>query len=388
VPSDAASSSFRSGQRFGRLLLVLNDPIDLHANRLALVSGARAAGWDVHVAGPDEPAAERIRADGWPYHAVAIDRLGMSPRRELAAVGSLAALYRRLRPSVVHLRAVKPILAGGLAAAIGPQAGLISHFCGLGQLFTDQSAATRVRRAVLWPLLRRSLTLPRQRVVVQNASDGERLLRAGLVDPRRLRLIPGSGVDCRRFRPGGNPSGPVTVVLPARLLHAKGLVEFAAAGRRLRAQGQDVRLVVFGPAVERNPDAIPAAVVRAWEAEGWLRWAGPTEDMAAVYATAHIVCLPSWREGLPKALLEAAACGLPVITTDVPGCRDAVDDGSTGLLVPVRDPLALAGAIATLAGDPGLRARFGAAGRLRAEQRFAEPRIVEAFLTLYRELEA
>lgn len=369
-----------------RLLLVLNDPADFHANRVGLARAARQAGWDVHVAAPDEPAGQTIAADGWPFHPVALDRLGMAPDREAAAVLSIARLVRRLRPSVLHLRAVKPILAGGLATMLAPPCGVISHLCGLGYLFTGARPAQRLLRLALRPALRAALSRPQQRVVVQNADDADTLLCAGLVEPGRLTLIPGSGVDCERFRPAPAPPGPFTVVLPARLLRAKGIAEFAEAGRRLAERGAAVRLELVGPAVEGNRDAIPEAQLRAWQAAGWLTWSGPAADMRAVYARAHAVCLPSWREGLPQALLEGAACGLPLIASDAPGCRQAVAAGRTGLLVPLRDPAALAAAIARLAGDPQLCRRLGEAARQRASAEFSVERITAAFLTLYDEV--
>jgi glycosyltransferase involved in cell wall biosynthesis len=366
-----------------RLLLALNDPADFHANRVALARAARQAGWDVHVAAPDEPSAAAISADGWPFHPLALDRLGMALHREAAAVLSIARLIRSLRPAVLHLRAVKPILSGGLAAKLAPPCGVVSHFCGLGYIFTGDRPARRLLRLALRPAFRAALSLPNQRVVVQNADDAGVLLRANLVDPRRLIRIPGSGVDCQRFRPGVRPPGPFTVVLPARLLRAKGIAEFAQAGRILAADGIPIRLEVVGGDAGANPDAISLERMHEWRRQGWLDWEGPAADMGPVYARAHAVCLPSWREGLPKALLEGAACGLPLIATDVPGCREVVADGATGLLVPPQDPDALAGAIRRLASDAALQTRLGDAARRRAEAEFALERVNAAFLDAY-----
>jgi glycosyltransferase involved in cell wall biosynthesis len=281
---------------------------------------------------------------------------------------------------------VKPILAGGLATLLAPSCGVVSHFCGLGYLFTGTRPAQRLLRLALRPALRAALSRPHQRVVVQNADDADSLLRAGLVEPGRLALIQGSGVDCERFHPTPTPPGPFTVVLPARLLRAKGIAEFAKAGRLLAERGAPIRLELVGPAVEGNRDAVPGAQLQAWQDAGWLTWSGPVADMRAVYARAHAVCLPSWREGLPQALLEGAACGLPLIASDAPGCRQAVADGRTGLLVPLRDPAALAAAIAGLANDPQRCRRLGEAARLRAIAEFTVERVAAAFLTLYEEV--
>jgi glycosyltransferase involved in cell wall biosynthesis len=203
-----------------------------------------------------------------------------------------------------------------------------------------------------------------------------------------VRLIPGSGVDCARFAPGERhrADGPLRVLLPARLLWDKGVAEFVDAARALRAQGRRIKFLLAGTPDPGNPAAVPEATVRAWVAEGTVQWLGHVDDMPALLRGVDVVALPSYREGLPKGLIEAAACALPLVTTDVPGCRHVVTDGVEGLLVPPRDAPALARAIARLDDDPALRARLGTAARTRALAEFDESIVVGRTLEVYREL--
>lgn len=369
-----------------RLLLVLNDPVDFRLHRAPLVHAAVADGWEVHVAAPDEPAAADIRAAGLPFHALPIDRQGANPARDLRAALALAGLCRRLQPDVLHLRAVKAILCGGLAMRFcRRRPATVAHFCGLGWLFTGGGLRRRVLRSVAGHAMRAATRGRRSAAVTQTTADAATLLAHGLAEPSRLQVIAGSGVDCTRFVPAPEPDGPFTAVLPARLLASKGVPEFAAAARLLRGSG--IRLVLVGGTSPGNPDAIPEAQVRAWVADGDLEWRGHCEDMPAVLAGAHAVCFPSYYgEGVPKAVLEAAAAGRALVVADIPGSRAVVEDGVSGLVVPPRDPVALAAALRRLADDPALRRRCAAAARQRAEREFALPVVVGAFLGLYRRL--
>ncbi|WP_333843179.1 glycosyltransferase family 4 protein, partial [Pelomicrobium sp.] len=218
-------------------------------------------------------------------------------------------------------------------------------------------------------------------VIVQNPDDAAAVRRLG-VTPERIRLISGAGVDGELFSPRPEPDGAPVVMLASRLLWDKGVGEFVEAARRLAGRG---RFVLVGAPDPDNPASVSEADLRGWVSEGVVEWWGAREDMPAVLNQAHIVCLPSYREGLPKVLLEAMACGRPVIATDAPGCRDCVRDGDNGLLVPIRDAGALAGAIARLLDDPALRRRMGERGRERAVEEFSQERVIAATLAVYRE---
>jgi glycosyltransferase involved in cell wall biosynthesis len=226
----------------------------------------------------------------------------------------------------------------------------------------------------------------RTRAIIQNAENMETLIAAGIVPRERAVLIRGSGVDTERFAPAPEPPGPPTILFASRLLWSKGLGELVEAARLMRQRGIDARLMVVGSPDRENPECVTETVIRGWEAEGMIEWLGEREDMPSVFRQAHIVALPSWDEGAPKVLLEAAASGRAIVTTDIPGCRQIVRDGVNGFLVPTRDPIALARALTELISQPALRARMAAAGRAVALSEFDESIIVEQTLAVYRDL--
>jgi glycosyltransferase involved in cell wall biosynthesis len=224
-------------------------------------------------------------------------------------------------------------------------------------------------------------------VVVQNESDRTELIRRRLARPGQIRLMKGAGVDLSVFLPRAEPEGVPIAAFAGRLLWDKGVGAFVEAARELRHRGVAARFVLIGEPDADNPSAISGATLEEWGREGIVECWGRQKDMPAALALIHVLCLPStYGEGVPKILLEAAACGRPVITTDWPGCRDAVEDGKTGLLVPPGDPTALANALNRLLTDASLRRRLGGAARALAEREFDVQKVVEATLALYAEL--
>jgi glycosyltransferase involved in cell wall biosynthesis len=220
-------------------------------------------------------------------------------------------------------------------------------------------------------------------VIFQNPDDRAAFLESHLVDPKKVTLIRGSGVDIRRFSPRPEPPGIPLVVLPARLLWDKGVGEFVTAARMLQTEGLHVRFALVGDGDDENPASVSASQLRAWENGGVIEWWGWQENMQDVYAQAAIVCLPSYREGLPKTLIEAAACGRPIITSDVPGCREVVRQGENGLLVPARDASALAEALKDLLQNPKERLEMGKRGRIIAEKEFSMNLVISQTLAFY-----
>ena len=212
------------------------------------------------------------------------------------------------------------------------------------------------------------------------------MVNGAAIARENIRLIRGAGVDVRVFDVVPEPEGTPLVVLPARMLTDKGVVEFVAAARLLKAQGVQARFALVGGTDECNPASVPPASLKDWVDSGTVEWHGRRDDMPAVYRSATLVCLPSYREGLPKALLEAAACGRAIVATDVPGCREIVRHGENGLLVEVRDVAALAKAMATLLSDTATRQAMGAAGRQMVLQEFSEEKVVADTLEIYQEL--
>lgn len=385
-PAPRADADAASGSA-PRLLFFVNNPAFFLSHRLPLALAARDAGYEVHVATMDGPSVAQIAAQGLEHHVVPLSRSGMRPWVEARSLWAFWRLLRRLRPQLVHLVTIKPVLYGGIACRLARVPAYVAAISGLGYVFTPRPGVRGLLRPLAMTLYR--LALRRRascRVIFQNAADRDTLLRPGIVRPAQVLMLRGSGVDLTRFSPTPPPADPVTVVMAARLLRDKGVQEFAQAARYVADQGITIRWRLAGSPDPGNPTSIDPALLQRWQDEGLLDYVGECEDVAAFYAHAHIVVLPSYREGLPKSLIEAAACGRPVVTTDVPGCRDAIDPGETGLLVPARDAEALAQAVMRLAADAALRARMGAAGRRLAERDFGLQKIVAAHLALYDQL--
>jgi len=351
---------------------------------LALARAVREAGFAVTVITGVTEHADLIRGAGLDLIPLAVSRKGMNPLRELESILALKRILRRLRPALLHNIAQKPVLYGTLAARLAGVPAVVNGVAGMGYLFTSGSGRARLLRPLVGRAYRALLAAPNVRVLVQNPDDQRQVRRLTGVVPV---LIPGSGVDLTRFVPRSEPPGPPVVVLASRMLWDKGIGEFVAAARLLRQRGSLARLVLVGKPDPGNPASVSADQLQDWAREGCIQWWGYRADMPAVMAAAHIACLPSYyREGLPKFLIEAAAAGLPLVTTDATGCREAVEPGKNGLLVPPRDAGALADALERLAGDEDLRRRFGARSRVLAQERFDATRIHGATLAVYDEL--
>jgi glycosyltransferase involved in cell wall biosynthesis len=266
----------------------------------------------------------------------------------------------------------------------------VNAIAGLGYVFTGDDLRAAVLRPVVRSLLGVAFGGRDSRLIVQNPDDAAEIARLGLIDAKRVRLIRGSGVDFRRFVPrtsARQPDAPLRVLLASRLLWSKGLAEYVDAARMLKAEGRPIRFLVAGVPDPGNPESVPAAEVEGWVKEGLVEWLGPVDDMPALLARVDVVAHPSfYGEGVPRILIEAAACALALVTTHAPGCREVVTDGVNGLRVPVRDATALAAALRRLADDPPLRARLGAAARKTALQEFDERIVIDQTLAVYREL--
>lgn len=367
-----------------KLLFVVTEDWYFVSHRLPLAVAAQAAGFDVAVATRAGRQADVIRRAGIRLIPFSLSRRGGNP---LAEVMALWRLYRRERPDLVHHVALKPVMFGALAAWLARVPAQVNAVAGLGWLFTSSSRVVRLVRPVLRWMLARLLNRPHSLTIVQNPEDKSLLERSG-VPAASLRLIRGAGVDVQVFCQVMPPPEPVCIVLASRMLWDKGVGEFVEAARRLTEAGVNARFVLVGDPDPANPASVPESTLRNWHGQHGVEWWGRREDMPAVLQAAHIACLPSYREGLPKSLLEAAACGLPIVTTDAPGCREVVRDGVNGLLVPVRDAAALAAALEKLIGDAALRCRMGEQSRVRAETEFGLETVIAQTLAVYREARA
>ena len=367
-----------------KLLFVVTEDWYFVSHRLPLAVAAQAAGFEVAVATRVGVHGETIRAAGIRLIPFVLSRRGGNP---FAEVLSLWRLYRREHPDLVHHVALKPVMFGALAAWLARVPAQVNAVAGLGWLFTSSSGVVRLVRPVVRWMLGRLLNRPHSLTIVQNPEDRSLLERSG-VSASRLRLIRGAGVDLQIFYPVIPSVEPVCIVLVARMLWDKGVGEFVEAARRLTEAGVNARFVLVGDPDPANPASVPESTLRNWHGQHGVEWWGRREDMPAVLQAAHIACLPSYREGLPKSLLEAAACGLPIVTTDAPGCREVVRDRVNGLLVPVRDAVALAAALKKLIDDVELRRSMGEQSRLRAEAEFGLETVIAQTLAVYREARA
>jgi glycosyltransferase involved in cell wall biosynthesis len=366
--------------------MVVNRDAFFLSHRLPLARGARDAGFEVVVVTGESGSGPAIRAEGFEFVPLPITRSAINPFADMRTVIALAKLYRRYRPVLVHHSTVKPVIYGSMVARLAGQPGVVNTISGLGYAFTSDDSTAIALRPIIRGLWRIALLHPRSRTIFQNPDDRADFIRMGLVREDATVLIRGSGIDCSRFHPSPEPMGVPLVVLPSRMLWDKGVREFVEAARSIRARGIAARFALVGAPDSGNRAAIPEAQLAAWTQEGVVEWWGQRADMPAVLASASVVALPSYGEGLPKVLLEAAAAGRPVVTTDVRGCREVVRPGVNGFLVPPRDSGTLAEAIERLLQSAEVRATFGRAGRHLAETEFAEAVVVKQTLDVYRQV--
>jgi len=367
-----------------RLLYLVTEDWYFTSHRLPMARAARDAGYEVHVATQVGDQRARIEAEGFIVHPLAWKRGSTDPRAAISVAGRIRALYRRVRPDLVHSVGLQPSVIGSLAAVGLPMA-MLNAMAGLGFAFTSATPRARAVRAVLRPAMRGLFARRRTAVLVQNPDDHAAMVKLG-ISPGRLHLIPGSGVDAARLRLLPEPAGAPSAAYVGRLLEDKGLRALVEAHELLASRGVMIPLRLAGSRDPANPASFSAAEIEGWRRLPGVELLGHVPDVLDVWAAAHIAVLPSRREGLPLSLLEAAACGRPLIATDVPGCREIARAGVNAILVPVDDPPALAAALERLAGDERLRLDYGTAGRRLVESTFSSARVGAAIVRLYDEL--
>lgn len=349
---------------------------------LPLVVGAKNAGFEVVVVTRVNKHADQILRQGARVIPLEISRRGANIFREFKTILQLVTIYRKERPDIVHHVAMKPMLYGSLASRLVRIPHTVNWVAGMGWLFVSDKYHVKILRIVVRKLL--GLLLDRTSVIVENKDDQEIISDIG-VPSKDIHLIRGAGVDTLSYSPSPEPDGVPVVVLPARMLWDKGVGEFVEAATQLKQRGVNARFVLVGESDPENPASVPETQLLDWKKGGVVEWWGRREDMPHVLAQSHIVCLPSYREGLPKALLEAASCGRPIVTVDVPGCREIVCDGDNGFLVEARNSTALADALEKLLVDKKLRQRMGLRGRELVRNEFSQEKTVAQVLALYRE---
>jgi glycosyltransferase involved in cell wall biosynthesis len=370
-----------------RILFLVSEDWYFWSHRAHVARAALAAGYEVLVATRVGRLGEQIEAAGFRLLPITVSRGAGNPFRELSTLWELVRLYRQYRPDIVHHVAVKNILLGTMAARLAGVPAVVNAFAGLGHLFTADGLKTRVLRGLLRTVLRWTLSGLKQRVIVQNAEDGDELVRARIARSEQVTLIRGAGVCGKTFVPQSSTSGPPVVLLAARMLWSKGLGQFVESARELRARGHNARFVLAGRVDEANPNHVPRAQLVKWRQDGEIEWWDHCDDMPQVLASASIVTLPTfYGEGLPRVLLEAAACAKPLVTTDIRGCHDICRDGVNGILVPPKNVAALTSAVESLLVDPDRRRQMGDAGRRLVLREFEDNEVVHQTLAIYESL--
>lgn len=368
-----------------RLLFVVNDLPFFLSHRMPIAAAACRQGYEVHVASPPGDS-RQLDVLGIRFHPIRLHRGAPTLISEFQGFADIWNTMRRTRPDVVHLVTSKPVIYGGICARLLAIPGVVAAISGLGYIYTGTGFKVSSIRRFVSLLYKAALGHRGSRVIFQNEDDRHLFLRLGVVEQHQTCLFRGSGVDLTEFGMVPEPSGVPRVLFPARLLGDKGVREFVEAVRRLKARNVEAEFMVAGDPDSANPSSVPKAELDEWKASTDIRFVGHCKAMAALLQGSNIVCLPSYREGLPKSLVEAAACGRAVVTTDVPGCRDAIVPNETGFLVPAKDAASLANALSQLIQDPDMRNRFGRQGRALAEQEFGIEKIVGQHLQLYASL--
>lgn len=371
-----------------KLMFVVNVDWFFISHRLPIALGALERGYEVHVVCGETGRLEELKKLGLIVHPLTIVRGKAGIASSLKTILDIFSLFKRIQPDIVHLVTIKPVLFGGLAARLAGIKSVVAAVSGLGFVFVDSGFKARLRRMVVGGLYRLALGKKNLKVIFQNPDDRDCLCALAGIKRDKTEMIRGSGVDLSKYPEAVIPSGVPVVVLVARLLKDKGVMEFVGAVSQLNCQGYQARFCLVGDIDPDNPASLTADDLHSIKATGDIELWGHRSDIPAVLSGATIVVLPSYREGLPKVLLEAAAAGRAVVTTDVPGCRDAVEEGGTALLVNSKSSTDLANAIASLLDDPVRCAAMGSAGRKLAEREFDVFKVVERHLEIYAELEA
>lgn len=368
-----------------KALLFANTAWYLYNFRLPLAEALRGRGYDVVLVSPRDEYVDRLQEAGFRWVEFPFSRKGRNPFQEMLTIQRLVNLYRQEKPDFVHHFTIKCVLYGSLAARWTGIRRVINSITGLGYVFIANHLTARIMRPLILFLYRSALRSTQ--VIFQNGDDLRQFEELKLITPVQVRIVRGSGVDIRKFIPTPEPAGQPVVVLPARLLWDKGVGEFVQAARQLKSEGTEARFALVGDIYPDNPASVPEPAVREWQQEGVVEWWGWQGDMPGVFSRSHIVCLPSYREGLPKTLIEAAGCARPLVAFDAPGCREVVIPGETGLLAKYKDAADLAACLNQLLENPQERTRMGENARKMAETDFSTDRIVGETLEVYSKLQ-
>jgi glycosyltransferase involved in cell wall biosynthesis len=367
------------------ILYVVTEDWYFLSHRLPMARAAREAGYDVHVATRLNEGKAAIEAEGFTPHALSWRRGSLSPLHSVAGVLELRKLLLSLKPGILHNVSLKPVLLGSVASLDLSSMAVVNSLTGLGTLFVGDHKRSGLARPLVRTALKALLSRSNSRTVVQNPDDKKFVLDLG-VPEAQIDLIPGSGVDTAHFVPLPEPGPPVTAAYVGRMLVDKGVETLIEAFALATSRGLKLQLLLAGDTDRENPGSLAPEQLREFASAFGINWLGHVADIRDVWTRAHFAVLASRREGLPKSLLEAAACGRPMIATDTPGCREIAVRDETALTFPVGDAATLAEALTRMAGDAEMRRRFGKAARDLVERKFSAEVIGKEIVALYRSL--
>lgn len=372
-----------------KLLFFVTEDWYFCSHRLPLALAARDAGYEVLVVTRVTHHGDLIRSHGLRLINFDISRRGQNPLIELMVIKRLIDIYKKEKPDIVHHVALKPVIYGSVAARFSSQSSVVNALAGLGFLFVSKKIKARLLRPFIEVAFKKLLNAPKVRVIFQNPDDLSLLISRNILVSEKAVLIKGSGVDTSEFYVTSETNEKPLVILASRMLWDKGIGDFVEAACQLIKEGIEAKFVLVGEGDPDNPNSISHNQLLAWQSENVIEWWGKRADMQAVFSKSHIVCLPSsYGEGVPKVLIEAASCGRAIVTTNTPGCREIVKDGENGLLIPPKNPLALAIALRKLIENKQMRIKMGLRGRKIVEDEFSINKVVLQTLTLYEQIKS
>lgn len=369
-----------------KLLFFVTEDWYFCSHRMTLATVAQQKGYQVFVVTRVNKDADKITSAGFTLIPLEIDRGGLNLFREIKTLFKLRNIIRQVAPDIIHNIALKPVLYGGIVTFFSSIKS-VNLIAGLGAIFASKNIKARVLKPIVKLILQGLFSKSSCRIIVQNSVDKKVLIEQLAINNKKVVLIKGSGIDIKQFSPSAEPEGKISIALVSRLLWDKGIREFVSAVKYLKQEkGLDFSAHLIGAPDSENLASVNQQQLDEWHQSGMVNCLGHTENIAEVWRNNHIAVLPSYREGLPKSLLEAAACGRPIVTTDTAGCNEIVKQGVNGLLVPIRNDQALAEAIEKLIVDKALRTKMGLKGREMVENEFSDQMIIEQTLQVYREL--
>ncbi len=382
------ASNARLKDLSNKLLFIINDINFFFSHRFPIAIAAKKNGFEIHIAAPSIAKMEsKILQEGFFFHPVRIYRSSLNPFKELLTFFDLYKLEKKIKPDILHLVTIKPVLYGGITARFAKIKNIVAAVPGLGSAFRKNGLKGKLLRIVISFLYKTALKGKNLIVIFQNNDDKKIITKLCRLQEKQTILIPGSGVNLKEYQFLPEPEGIPIIIMASRLLKDKGVPEFVKAARILRERGIIAEFWLAGDIDPGNPTSVTTDDLNSWKEEGIVKILGFRTDISTLFPKSNIVVFPSaYREGLPKVLVEAAACGRAVITTNIPGCRDAIIPDKTGLLIPIKDVNAIADAAEYLIKNPELRKDFGKAGRKLAEQLFNIEDIVEKHLQIYKKL--